>query len=97
MFAIFNKQVGKYEISHIEAEGALVVEYDDKGEVTNPELKAQILQEKLFQKRESEIKEALNYLNSTDWYYTRKLETGKEVPKDVVSKRVEFRDRLNKI
>lgn len=35
--------------------------------------------------------EALTYLNSTDWYITRKLETGVEIPLDVSTKRAEAR------
>ena len=35
--------------------------------------------------------EALNYLASTDWYVTRKLETGVEIPEDVSVKRAEAR------
>ena len=35
------------------------------------------------------------YLSSTDWYVTRKHETGKEIPQDVVVKRQEARDALS--
>lgn len=35
--------------------------------------------------------EALNYLASTDWYVTRKIETGVEIPEDVSVKRAEAR------
>ena len=39
--------------------------------------------------------EALAYLRSTDWYVTRKSETGKEIPEDVVAKRNAARLSLN--
>jgi hypothetical protein len=32
------------------------------------------------------------YLSNTDWYYARKLETGDEVPADVIAKRIEARE-----
>ena len=38
--------------------------------------------------------EARWYLNSTDWYYARKAETGGEVPTEVVTKRLEAREFL---
>lgn len=38
--------------------------------------------------------DALAYLASTDWYYARKLETGKDVPEDVVAKREAARAAL---
>ena len=41
---------------------------------------------------ESKINEYKDYLRSTDWYYTRKLETGEEVPKEVVVSRKVARD-----
>lgn len=36
--------------------------------------------------------EALAYLASTDWYVTRKLEKGVEIPEEVTKKRDEARD-----
>lgn len=40
-----------------------------------------------------------NYLNETDYYYPRFLETGEPVPEDVVIKRTDAREfiRLNKV
>ena len=35
--------------------------------------------------------EALEYLNSTDWYAARKAETGKEIPTDIKQKRAQAR------
>lgn len=37
------------------------------------------------------IQEAQAYLNSTDWYYARKAETGEDVPVEVVEKRLASR------
>lgn len=39
--------------------------------------------------------EAQAYLNSTDWYVTRKFERGVEIPSDVVTKRAEAIEVLN--
>lgn len=41
-----------------------------------------------------QISEAFSYLKETDWYYARKLETGEEVPVDVVTKRMASRDLI---
>lgn len=40
----------------------------------------------------TQIAEAKAYLNSTDWYYARKAETGEDVPVEVVAKRQEARE-----
>ena len=39
--------------------------------------------------------EASFYLNTTDWYVLRKLETGKDIPEDVLIKRQQARDTLS--
>ena len=44
------------------------------------------------EERSREILEAKEYLNNTDWYVTRKIETGKEIPHDVSEKRQFYRD-----
>jgi hypothetical protein len=44
--------------------------------------------------REQIQAEAKFYLSSTDWYVTRKIETGKEIPEEVSIKRAEARDLL---
>ena len=38
--------------------------------------------------------DARKYLADTDWYVTRKAETGKAIPDDVVTKRQEARDKV---
>jgi hypothetical protein len=43
-------------------------------------------------KRNNEIQrivslEAKNFLNSTDWYVIRKMETGAAIPSDIIAKR----------
>lgn len=38
------------------------------------------------------VREAKDYLSATDWYYSRKAETGEDVPADVVAKRIEARE-----
>ena len=40
---------------------------------------------------EYKISEAKSYLISTDWYITRFIETGKEIPEDIKLKREEAR------
>lgn len=40
---------------------------------------------------ENQKQEALAYLSNTDWYVTRKMETGVEIPLDVLTKRAEAR------
>lgn len=40
------------------------------------------------------IGEALEYLKSTDFYYVRKLETGENVPTEIITKRSEVREFL---
>ena len=37
----------------------------------------------------------LAYLSKTDWYVTRKAETGKAIPEDVLVKRQAARDAIN--
>lgn len=44
------------------------------------------------QELQVKLQEAQAYLNSTDWYYARKAETGEEVPVEIVAKRVEARE-----
>ena len=34
---------------------------------------------------------AIQYLKETDWYATRKAETGKEIPDDILTKRAQAR------
>ena len=43
---------------------------------------------------EYKIQEAKAYLISTDWYITRFIETGKEIPEDIKLKREEARALL---
>ena len=38
---------------------------------------------------------AYAYLNSTDWYVVRKADTGKAIPEDISTKRVEARQTIN--
>ena len=45
----------------------------------------------------SENYAARKYLAETDWYVTRKAETGKAIPDDVVTKRQEARERVREI
>ena len=60
-------------------------------EFTEEELNIQEVQVKLTEYK--------SYLNSTDFYYPRFLETGESVPEEVVLKRTEAREfiRINKV
>ena len=60
-------------------------------EFTEEELNLQEVQVKLTEYK--------SYLNSTDFYYPRFLETGESVPEEVVLKRTEAREfiRINKV
>ena len=40
---------------------------------------------------------ARKYLAETDWYVTRKAETGKDIPDDIVTKRQEARAKVKSI
>lgn len=69
------------------------VEYD-------PEMPPKELQDifdanDLLEKSKKQVADAKAYLASTDWYYARKMETGKEVPAEVVANRIAAREYLN--
>ena len=46
------------------------------------------------QKANKDSQESLIYLSSTDWYVTRKMETGKEIPVEILEKREEARTKV---
>ena len=64
----------------------------DWGQVKTKEDK---VEEELESQRLAKELEYKKYLTDTDWYYTRKTETGKDVPADVLAKRIEYREWLN--
>ncbi|WP_053156592.1 hypothetical protein [Pseudomonas protegens] len=45
--------------------------------------------------KEAQEREARKYLNETDWYAMRLLETGKTIPEDVTAKRAEARTTIS--
>ena len=55
------------------------------------ELLEALKQEEIEQELQGKLQEAQAYLNSTDWYYARKAETGEDVPAEVVEKRLASR------
>ena len=59
-----------------------------KDNTPEPEFTAEELAK---QELQIKIQEALVYLNNTDWYVTRKMETGVEIPEEVTIKRAEAR------
>lgn len=44
-----------------------------------------------------QIAEALAYLRETDWYYARKMETGEDIPSEIVNLRIEKRNFLKNL
>lgn len=49
------------------------------------------------QKATHEIQSLLSYLNSTDWYVIRWNETCETIPKDILAKRQEARDKISEL
>ncbi len=45
----------------------------------------------------NKLQEDLKYLSDTDWYITRQAELQKEIPQEILSKRQECRDTINRI
>jgi len=43
---------------------------------------------------EKEKNEAIKYLQETDWYVARTVDTGKEIPKEIIEKRIAAREIL---
>lgn len=43
------------------------------------------------------IMDLRSYLYKTDWYVTRKLETGKEIPEDILNKRKKVREEISEL
>lgn len=74
------------------------IEIDTQGNITEHE-DAPIIEQSESEILAQRINEAQAYLNSTDFYYPRFLETGESVPEDVVLNRTEARGfiRLNKV
>ncbi|MEA2036835.1 MAG: hypothetical protein U9O94_04965 [Nanoarchaeota archaeon] len=60
------------------------------GELTKEEFTQEFLAIEL--NRENKILK--KYLSDTDWYYVRKIETGEDVPVEVITKRLEVRETL---
>ena len=81
-------------LDHVPAVGGnmdyeLIKQWLEEGNTPEPEFTTEELAQKELDKQ---IQEASQYLQSTDWYYARKVETGEEVPVEVVSKRLECRE-----
>ena len=90
-------------MKHYKDNNGNVYGYDDAQEVpsgltlmSDEEFKLLNNPTKTPEQIEAEIKaEAQAYLNSTDWYVTRKFERGIEIPSDVSTKRAEAIEVLN--
>lgn len=74
------------------------IEVDIDGNITEHE-DAPIIEQSENEILAQRINELQAYLNSTDFYYPRFLETGESVPEEVVLKRTEAREfiKLNKV
>ena len=66
----------------------LIKQWLSEGNVPEPEFTEEELTQIELNKN---IAEALSYLESTDWYVTRKLETGVDIPVEISAKRAEAR------
>ena len=86
-------------MNYIEQNGT----FDIDGVPMTDEQKAEVLAQieavivPLEWKKNIRKQEPLGYLSSTDWYYARKMETGQEVPAEVVEKRMASRALINAI
>ena len=58
-----------------------------------PVIKPKTLEELKEQKIEQVKRKAYNLLSETDWYIVRQLETGKEIPQDVLNERERIRNK----
>ena len=85
-----NKEIFGFELDG--SQDHLITE--DMVEISLEEIQAinQAKEDEYRETVEYKIAEAQSYLNSTDWYYARKAETGEEVPVEIVVKRVEARE-----
>ena len=60
-------------------------------EIAEYQLKQQLEQQKLLKQQQYEE------LKETDWYYTRYIETGQEVPLEIKQQRQEIREKYNNL
>lgn len=93
------KLIGTNSVKRL-ADGAFIpfangnVDYEEyklwlaQGNVPEPEFTEEELKVSTLNKQ---IQEAKAYLSDTDWYITRKMETGVEIPLEVLTKRAEAR------
>ena len=74
----------------------LIKQWIAQGNTPEPEFTEEELN---LQEVQVKLTEYKSYLNSTDFYYPRFLETGESVPEEVVLKRTEAREfiRINKV
>ncbi len=70
------------------------VEYCQKKNIFGPSADEYTIEQKDITEEILQIKtnaEALRYLADTDWFIVRKMESGKEVPPDILEKRAKAR------
>ena len=97
-----NKDTGEYfsgpwnanELPNPELMHTIPVEVDEsvtvcfEGQIYDPQTKTMVHTEYSLNEM------CLRYLADTDWYVTRKTETGIEIPQDILNKRQECRDSI---
>ena len=91
-----NKQ---QEIFAYELDGSQDHLIDDKEPITIEEVQAinKAKEDAYKATIEYKIAEAKAYLAFTDWYCSRKIDSGKDIPEEVVSKRAEARELINQL
>ena len=89
----------EFEVELSEDNLLILEEQKNKRHIPTPEEIAQQQAEEAKRLLEQQLVEAQAYLNNTDYYYPRFLETGESVPEEVVLKRTEAREfiRFNKV
>jgi hypothetical protein len=93
------------EIKPLEPKEGFKVCFNEKGnnweyrEILKEEKKEDESEKLTLEQRKilNQIFESQKFLYSTDWYVTRKIETGKEIPEDILNKRKEARDEISKL
>jgi len=60
-------------------------------------LDGKIVEYDYTQSKEARIKKSQNYLDGTDWYVSRFIETGKEIPDTIKAERETARERISEL
>jgi hypothetical protein len=87
------------QVHYIDENYNQIMEQKQRYEEENPPNLLNISDEQLSiimenDRRRETNKNNLQYLAETDWYLTRKNETGKEIPEEILTKRQEARNAI---